>query len=162
MSGADSLNPESKLRSAFTLLEVLMALIIFAFAATILAAAYLNVLNSYEVVARLNAADADLAYARSIVLLEPDVSKLEKGGEFTGTDGRSVRWSVEIVPTTTADLFTVKFACEVAETQGGETRKHSESFTVFRPTWSIDPAARGLLKQESRNRILEQQAKKSS
>ena len=38
MSGADSLNPESKLRSAFTLLEVLMALIIFAFAATILAA----------------------------------------------------------------------------------------------------------------------------
>jgi general secretion pathway protein I len=148
--------------AGFTLLEVLMALVIFAFAATILAGTYLNVLNSYDIVARSTVVDADLAYARSIVLTEPDVKKLEKGGEFATADGRNVRWSVEILPTTVADLFTVNFTCELGESGGGETRKATETFTVYRPTWSVDPAARSQLKQDAKNRILEFQAKKTS
>ena len=138
-----------------------MALVIFALAATILAGAYINVLNSYDVVARGNAVDADLAHARSIILTEPDVTKLEKGGEFDTADNRHVRWNVEIAPTTTADLFTVNFTCELADTFGGEARKVAETFTLLRPTWSIDPAARGKLRLDAKNRILELQGKKA-
>jgi general secretion pathway protein I len=152
----------SRPAAGFTLIEVLMALVIFAFCATILAATYLNVLNSYDIVARGNAVDTDLAYARSIVLAEPDITKLEKGGEFNTADSRQVRWSVEIVPTSVADLFTVNFTCELADSGAAETRKITENFTVLRPTWSIDPSARSKLKQDAKNRILEHQAKKSS
>ena len=148
--------------SAFTLLEVLMALVIFAFASIVLAGTYLNVLNSYDIVAKGNAIDSDLAYARSIVLMEPDVKKLEKGGEFDTADNRHARWSVEITPTTTADLFTVNFTCELGDAPAGAERKITETFTVFRPTWSIDPAERGKLKEEAKNRILELQGKKTS
>jgi general secretion pathway protein I len=139
-----------------------MALVIFAFAATILAGTYLNVINSYDIVARGNAVDADLAYARAIVLSEPDIKKLEKGGEFDTADSRHVRWSVEIVPTSLADLFTVNFTCELGDSGTGEPRKVTETFTVLRPTWSVDPSARSQLKQDAKNRILEQQAKKTS
>jgi general secretion pathway protein I len=148
-------------RAGFTLLEVLMALVIFALAATVLAGAYLNVLNSYDIVARGNAGDADLAYARSVVLTEPDIEKLQKGGEFDTTDNRHVRWSVEINPTTTADLFTVNFTCELTDSSTGDPRKITETFTLLRPTWSIDPAARGQLRLDAKNRILELQGKKS-
>ena len=129
-----------------------------------LAGAYLNVRTSYDIVAKGNAIDSDLAYARSIVLMEPDLKKLEKGGEFDTADSRHARWSVEVVPTTTADLFTVNFTCELADTTtaGGEPRKITETFTVLRPTWSIDPAERGKLKADAKNRILELQGKKTS
>jgi len=145
----------------FTLLEVLMALVIFALAATVLAGAYLNVINSYSILARGNQLDSDLAYARSLVVLEPDIKKLENGGEFDTTDNRHAKWSVDVQPTTTADLFTVTFTCEFTGTSGGESQKNVETFMLLRPTWSIDPAARGQLRLDTKNRILELQAKKT-
>ena len=72
--------------------------------------------------------------------------RLKKGGEFDTADRRHLRWSVEIQPANVADLFTVNFLCEITEAAGaGDTRKFSETFTVLRPTWSVDPAARGKL-----------------
>ena len=44
-------NPKSKIRRAFTLLEVMVALAIFALAAVVLASAYLNILLGYEIAA---------------------------------------------------------------------------------------------------------------
>ncbi len=146
-------------RTAFTLIEVLVALAIFAMAAIMLGASYLNVLNSYDIVARLNQLDADIAYARSIVVLEPDITKLQNGGEFDTADQRHVKWTADIQPTATADLFTVNFTCEVTSTAGGEPQKVTETFMLLRPTWSVDPAARGQLRTDAHNRILELQGK---
>src|SRR5438876_635996 len=67
---------------AFTLLEVLVALAIFALAAIVLGSAYLNIINSYDIVSRTAVTSEDVAYARQIVLAEPDRKKLEDGGEF--------------------------------------------------------------------------------
>ncbi len=147
--------------AGFTLVEVLVALTIFAISAIILSAAYVNILVSYQIVSSVEQTNADVAFARSIVLTEPDRTKLEQGGEFDTAAGRRAKWSVEIASTTTADLFTVKFACEVEDPARTEPQKTVQTFTVLRPTWSIDPAERSQLRQDARNRILELQGKKT-
>ncbi len=147
-------------RAGFTLVEVLMAILILALSATILASAYLNVLNAYAVVERGAQADADVNFARAQVLLEPDRKKLEKGGEFDTTDGRHVKWEVDILPTATADLFTVTFTCTSGALAEAEPQKTVQTFMLLRPTWSIDAAERSKLREEAKKRITEMQAKK--
>ncbi len=143
----------------FTLLEVLVALCIFALAAVVLGSAYLNVLNSYEVVARGTVVNEDFAFARQQVLNEPDRKKLEQGGEFETAGGRQARWSVEIESSTVADVYKVAFTCEIADPARPESDKQTQTFMLLRPTWVIDPAERSKLKEESKARILELQGK---
>jgi general secretion pathway protein I len=155
-------NQKSKIPRAargFSLVEVLMALTIFALAAIVLGSSYANVLNSYAVAARTAASSEDLAYARSLVLTQPDLTKLQDGGEFDTASGRHAKWTAEITPTTTADLFTVVFTCEISAANSGDPEKTVQTFTLLRPTWSIDPAARSQLRQDTKNRILELQGK---
>lgn len=154
--------PRSPLRQtgAFTLVEVLMAILILTLSATILASAYVNVLNAYAVVERGAQADADLSFARAQVLLEPDRKKLEKGGEFDTTDGRHVKWEVEIQPTATADLFSIIFTCTSGAIAEPEPTKAMQTFLLLRPTWSIDAVERAKLREEAKKRIVELQAKK--
>jgi general secretion pathway protein I len=147
---------------AFTLLEVLVALAIFAMSAIFLGASYVNVLNARAIVSRDAVTSADVAFARSLVLTQPDINKLKDGGDFDSADNRHVKWSAEITPTSTADLFTVVFTCEVADPAQAEPEKTVQTFMVLRPTWSIDPAARSQLRQDAKNRIFELQGKKTS
>jgi general secretion pathway protein I len=147
-------------RSAFTLLEVLVALCIFAMAAVVLGSSYLNVLLSYETVTRALTANEDIAFARQIVLTEPDRKKLEEGGEFETSNNQRVRWSVEIESSSVADVFKVNFNCEVNDATGLEPEKRAQTFMVLRPTWVIDAAERGKLKEEAKTRILEIQGKR--
>lgn len=143
----------------FSLVEVLVALTVFALAAIVLGSSYVNVLNSYSVAARTAASSEDLAYARSLVLTQADITKLQEGGEFDTTSGRHAKWSAEVTPTAIADLFTVVFTCEIAAANQGDPEKSVQTFTLLRPTWSIDPAARSQLRQDTKTRILEIQGK---
>ena len=143
----------------FTLLEVMVSLVIFAMTAIVLGSAYVNVLNSYAIVARGGQAHEEVAFARAQMLAEPDIHVIEQGGDFQSTGGRSVRWSATIVPTTINDLFTVTFVCEITMEGKSEPEKITQTFTVLRPTWS-DPADRTKLLQEVTSRIAELQGKK--
>jgi len=147
--------------AGFTLVEVLMAIAIFALSAVILASAYVNVLNSYMIVERTAHSSADVSFARSIVLTEPDRKKLEQGGEFDTIDGRHTKWEVEVLSTSTADLFTVNFTCTISAVGELEPQKTGQTFTVLRPTWSIDAAERSKLREAAKTRIAEMQSKKS-
>ena len=53
--------------SAFTLVEVLVALTIFALSAIILGSSYVNVLNSYAVAKRTAQSSEDVVFARSLI-----------------------------------------------------------------------------------------------
>ncbi|RFC50655.1 MAG: general secretion pathway protein I [Verrucomicrobia bacterium] len=145
----------------FTLLAVVVALAIFALSAVVLGSAYVNVLNAYETVARGNQSDEDVRFARAQLLAEPDHDKAEKGGDFVSPDGRQVRWHATIATTTTADLFTVTFVCELPDPAGSGRQTVTEIFTVLRPTWA-DPTENTKLKQDAQDRIAKLQGKDKS
>ena len=138
--------PSPRKARGFTLLEVLVALTIFAMATVMLASAYLNVLNGYEVVSRGVQINEDFAFARQQVLNEPDRKKVEEGGEFETAGSRRAKWSTEIESTGVADVFKVTFTCEIADPNRPEPERQVQAFIVLRPTWVIDPAERGKLK----------------
>lgn len=143
----------------FTLLEVLIALVIFALAAVVMGAAYVNVLFAYESVSRGNQAMEDVRFARAQLLAEPDREKALEGGDFEGSGGTRVRWTAAIEQTTTADLFRVEFTCEIAEAANQPSRPPiKETFFLLRPTWSqgLDT---GQMRQEAKERILEMRPK---
>lgn len=146
-------------RPGFTLVEVLVALTIFAMAAVVLGSAYLNVLNAYEAVARGTKVNEDFAFARQQVLNEPDRKKLEQGGEFDTAGGRRARWSVEIESTTVADVYKVAFSCEISDPTRMEPDRQAQTFMLLRPTWVLDPAERSKLKEDAKARIYEIQGK---
>lgn len=146
-------------RDAFTLLEVLVALAIFALAAVMLAASYLNVLNAYEAVSRGVVINEDFAFARQLVLNEPDPKKVEEGGEFETAGGRRARWTAEIESTTVADVYRVTFTCTLDDPSRPEAEQQKQTFLVLRPSWVTDPGERGKLKEDAKTRILELQGK---
>lgn len=139
-------------RSGFTLIEVLVSLAIFAFAAVVLGAAYLNVLNGYDAVKRRHEHVQDLRSIRALVTGEPDRQKAEAGGDLLLPDNRTARWTATIEPSTVADLFRVALECEVRDPARAQPWTGKESFLLLRPTWS-DPAARDRLRQAARERI---------
>jgi general secretion pathway protein I len=147
------------MRGGFTLLEVLVALVIFALTAIVLGSAYVNILNGYAVAARGNEANQDVAFARGLMLAEPDRKVIEQGGDFETVNNRRVRWNATIESTTINDLFTVTFICEISAEGNSEPEKITQTFTVLRPTWS-DPVERGTLLQNATARITEMQGKK--
>lgn len=128
-------------------------------ASIVLASAYLNILNGYDIVSRGVKSNEDVAFARSIVLREPDRTKLEQGGEFDSADNRHVKWSVEIASTNEADLYTVTFTCEISDPSQRDPEKTVQTFTVLRPTWTVDQAERDKLRENAKSRILEMQGK---
>ena len=142
--------------AAFTLLEVLVALAIFAMAAVVLGTAYVNVLNGYQVARRATESDPEVQFARAQLLAQADVELARRGGDFAAADGRTVRWTATIEPTTQADLFAVTFECEIAGQSTTNAQKIREVFRLLRPTWSV-ATDRATLRAASRDRILKLQ-----
>ncbi len=146
----------SPARSAFTLVEVMVALAIFAMAAIVLGASYVNVLMGYAVVNRAPHADADLYFARAALQAEADRETAEEGDEFESANGRRVRWSAVITPLNVADLFEVTFTCELTDSGETQPRVVTQTFRLLRPTWS-EGEDRETLRTEARDRIIEYQ-----
>ncbi len=139
----------------FTLIEVMVALAVFALSTVVIGAAYVNVLSGYNAASKGFQRDEDLRFARSLLMAQADIKKVEEGGEFDTADQRRVRWSGTVEPTNTADLFTVTFTCEISSLGTvGNDRKVTEVFRLLRPTWSED-ADRTTLREEARKRIEE-------
>lgn len=138
--------------SAFTMIEVLISLAIFAFAAVVLGAAYVNVLTGYETANRMVAGDQDVRFARAALLTEADPEVVAKGGEFDSADQRHVTWKATLQPTETSDVFDVLFECDITAVSLRKPIHIAEKFRLLRPTWSKD-ADRNKLRADSAQRI---------
>jgi|HubBroStandDraft_1064217.scaffolds.fasta_scaffold54205_4 general secretion pathway protein I len=142
----------------FTLIEVMVALVIFALTAVVLGGAYVNVLNSFEIARNANVNDEDVFFARSQLLSQADLPTAQAGAEFDDAD-RHIKWTAEVEPANTTDLFTVTFTCVITQTTAA-SRTVVETFMLLRPTWS-DPTARSTLRQAAADRIAQFQGKQA-
>lgn len=140
----------------FTLVEVLLALMLFALSAVVLGAAYLNVLNSYELVRQNQAVEEDLRFIRSMVLLEPDLEELERGGEIDSLYLGRVSWRTFLEQAPTPDLFYVTVEIDYEGTDARDGRQEVQRFILLRPSWS-DPVERDLAQGEIDQRFQELQ-----
>jgi len=137
---------------AFTLIEVLVALAIFAMAAIVLGATYVNVLNSYAAIDRDRDADEDVRFACAQLRAIPDLLTVQAGDQFDSTNNRHLTWTATVDPTNIADLFTVTFNCEITDPSLPNPKKIAQVFTLYRPTWS-DAVQRSQLLQDAKDRI---------
>ncbi len=140
---------------AFTLIEVLISLAIFALASVVLAAAYLNVLGGYQAVARRQQGEEEWKLVRSVVLSESDRQKVEAGGRLQLSDNSTMRWTATIEGTAVADLFAVTVRAEPEVSLNNENRAREQKILLLRPKWS-DPVERDKLRSVSQQRLAKQ------
>ena len=138
--------------SAFTLIEVLVSLAIFALAAVVLGATYVNVLTSYDAVSRRNEHEQDVRFLRAAVLGEPDRKVVEKGGDLPLPETRTGHWEAKVEEAGVADLFRVSFHCEIRDPARAQPWVQDEAFMLLRPGWS-DPVLRDKLRQAATERL---------
>jgi len=136
----------------FTLIEVLVSLAIFALAAVVLSAAYLNIIGGYRAMGSRHQAEEDWKWLRSVVLAEPERQNIEQGGQLSLADGHQVVWSAKIEPAGVADLFQLTVEAEAKGSGSQDAWKRRESFHLLRPAWS-DPAERERLRDKTRQRV---------
>lgn len=137
---------------AFTLIEVLVSLVIFALAAVVLGTAYVNVLLNYDAMQRHGTERSEIAQARAEVLAEPDRYEVERGGEIPFTSGGMLRWEAKVREMPLADLFRVELSLEMTPGGKGSARRQEETLLLLRPTWS-DAAKHEQLRSDSRARL---------
>jgi len=139
-------------RGGFTLLEVIVALAIFALAGTVLASAYLNVLGAQQAALTRDATAADLRFVREALAAEPALDKVTAWSELPLPDGRSARWRATVTPTAVADLFDVVLEVEFTGADGRARPAVAENLRLLRPTWS-QPADRETLRAAARSKL---------
>ncbi len=129
-------------KQGFTILEVLVAVVIFAGAATVLVASYINILSNFEA-SRLKANfDEELAFVRGELQTISDLEEAEDGLEFDMGNGVSGNWYSEIEMTEIPNLFSVTIFVDMVDAQGGR-QQLNQLFYLLRPTWGeVDEVAR--------------------
>jgi len=140
-------------QKGFTLLEVLLATVIFAGAATVLVASYINILSNFEG-SRVQANfEEELAYVRAELQIIQNIEEVMEGGDFDMGTGVSGTWYSEIRMTDFPNLFNVLMSVDMIGDEG-ERRELNQQFYLLRPTWG-DPDEVGQARQELQERMTE-------
>jgi general secretion pathway protein I len=143
-------------RRAFSLIEVLVALAIFALAAVGLGAAYTNVLLGRQALKQYDVGAEDLARCRAALLETVNYDDIEVGGDIYLPDDRMARWQGKVEPTEVSDLFTVTLSAEIQKETGGEfIQMREETRLLLRPTWST-ASDRKVIRDAAKARLLQE------
>lgn len=121
---------------AFTLIEVLIALAIFAMAGLYLMSTFVNAVTARERSVSDDALHADIQAVRMQLLLEPNLEDAEDGGEYPTLHHGEARWQAVIEPTNIVDLFDVELSIEFSEPAKGRPSSYKERLYLLRPSWS--------------------------
>ncbi|MDI1335451.1 MAG: prepilin-type N-terminal cleavage/methylation domain-containing protein [Lacunisphaera sp.] len=137
---------------AFTFIEVMVALMIFALSGVVLASSYVNVLNAHQAALHRDDHAGDRRLVREALRAEPAVDKVTAWNALTLPDDRSARWRATLTPTPVADLFDVSLEIELTDGDGKKLPTITETCRLLRPTWS-QPADRETLRAAARSNL---------
>lgn len=143
--------PKLRRAGGFTFIEVMVALVIFAFSGLVLALAYVNILGAHQSALRRDAQAADRRLVREALRAEPTLEKVTAWNDLELPDDRSVRWRATVEPTTIADLFDVTLEFEMIDSDG-KPATYTETCRLLRPTWSLGPE-RETLRAAARSKL---------
>lgn len=135
-------------RDAFSLIEVVIAVAIFAMAASALMSAFVNALLARESAANNDQLHADIRAVRMQLLLEPDIEAAEDGEEYETLHSGEAIWETVIEPTNVVDLFRVQLSIRFSEPPEGQAADHVETLYLLRPTWSESDERSDLLQDK--------------
>ena len=116
-----------KNRSAFTLVECIAALGLFALISVVLGQTCFNCLNAVHSLKKDAYNDALFDYLRTKVLAEDDLSVLQTGLDVYGPDGKTLTIIGDAAATRIVDLFRLDVSCDEAG--------YSDVFYLVRPSW---------------------------
>lgn len=139
---------------AFTLIEALVALAIFAMAATVLMSAFVNALTARERSVQNDLLADDIEAVRLQLLMEPSREDAEAGGDFPTLHHGEAVWRAAIEPTNLIDLFQVNFHMEFSDPPENSPAFYEETLFLLRPTWS-EADRRSELLDDKRKELLD-------
>ena len=139
---------------AFSLIEVLIALALFAIAANVISSAFINALLSRERNDSRLYNDFAIQTARMQLLLEKNIEDAEDGGTVETLELGEVDWYAEILPTEIVDLFEVQLYGTFYDLEDSQKANFSETLFLLRPTWSKSDE-RSMLLEDKKQDLLE-------
>ena len=120
----------------FSLIEVVVALALFAMAAVVLNSSFVNTLLARERGLSNDLLNADIRAVRLQLLLESNLDDAEDGDRYETLNSGTANWEASIEPTNLIDLFHVQLQIEFSDPQDDQATTHTESLYLLRPTWS--------------------------
>ena len=135
---------------AFSLIEVVVALALFAMAAVVLSASFVNALLAREKGQSNDLRNADIRAVRMQLLLQPSLEDAEDGDRYQTLHNGEANWRTTIEPTNVVDLFQVDLSIEFMAPQQGQQASHRETLYLLRPTWSESSERAQLLEEKRR------------
>jgi len=123
-------------KSGFSLIEVVVALALFAMASVVLTSSFVNALLAREHGQSNDLRHADIRAVRMQLLLEPSLDDAEDGDRYDTLNNGTANWEASIEPTNVIDLFEVQLQIEFSDPQEQQEASHSETLYLLRPTWS--------------------------
>ena len=121
---------------AFSLIEVVVALALFAMAAVVLSASFVNALLAREKGLSNDVRNADIRAVRMQLLLEPNLEDAEDGDRYETLSNGEANWQATIEPSNIVDLFRVQLMIEFMDPQDDQQPNYQETLYLLRPTWS--------------------------
>tara|TARA_B110000285_G_C15071022_1_gene587949 strand:+ start:306 stop:770 length:465 start_codon:yes stop_codon:yes gene_type:complete len=134
--------------SGFSLIEVVVALALFAMASVVLTSSFVNALLAREHGQSNDLRHADIRAVRMQLLLEPNVDDAEDGDRYDTLNNGTANWEASIEPTNVIDLFEVQLRIEFSDPQEQQAASHAETLYLFRPTWSKSDERSDLLQDK--------------
>ncbi len=132
----------------FSLIEVVVALALFAMASVVLSSSFVNALLAREHGQSNDLRHADIRAVRMQLLLEPTIDDAEDGDRYETLNNGAANWAALIEPTNVIDLFKVQLRIEFSQPQAEQTATHTETLYLLRPTWSESDERSDLLQDK--------------
>ena len=138
--------------SAFSLIEALVALAVFAMAVTVFTQSCYNALLGINSLSNTSEQESTVFFARKHLLQIKERSDVEKAGTLNTPEGEEIQWEAELSTTEVLDLFKVELRVTFENKDNTSDNTITQTFYALRSNWT-DPVERSsLLQQKQSNR----------